>query len=405
MSAVPTTFLAELGFVLLATQLFAALALRFSLPAVIGELVAGIAIGLIALGFPALSPNVTALRESEALQLLAELGLVFLLFEVGLQLDFAELRLRFLPASAVALVGVIAPFVLVLLLWPVTGLAWSINAFWVCGLTLAATSIGITASVFQSMNLLQTVSAQVVLGAAVLDDILGLLLLACSLPVLLGGAFDLGSVFSVLFKIVLFLGFALLLAPRLFSSYLAPLCQREGKQDDLALGVLLSTYGLALAALGQLAGLAPIIGAFVAGLSLQKEAFPQLERLIAPLRALFAPLFFFGIGLSLDLAAPNFYLAFLLTGIAIVSKLVSGFVCSVLGKEANPWLVGVGMMPRGEVGLVVMAIAASQGLLSEPLYSSLLIAVIASSVIAPLWLIWLVKKSYNLETVIDNHSQ
>jgi Kef-type K+ transport system membrane component KefB len=386
--------------------------IRFKLPGVLGELFTGLLLGLILLIFPASVDNVRSsfgfeignfidsMRTSHALQILGELGILLLLFEVGLETELDEIKAVGKEALLVALGGVVAPF---LCAWGFNfafHLNWSVELILFVGLVLAATSIGVTARVFQDLKALNSLNAQIILGAAVLDDILGLLLLSIiSAFVTLGSdSLSMSSIGFIVLKAALFLGSSIWVGHNVTGKFI-PWISKIGRSDSLGFLIWILTYCFALSYIASLMGLAPIIGAFAAGITLDKVRIKDLfgethsiEDYIAPIRAILAPIFFVKIGLAIDLHTILGWFPFALTVIACFSKLVSGWIFVPFKTKMNRLIVGVGMMPRGEVGLVVAAIGSQIGLLNNNLYSALLIAVIATTFIAPIWLQLLVKK-------------
>lgn len=375
---------------------------KFKLPAVLGELCTGLIFGIIALMVAQtslLGQEIDFLRHSEALAALGELGIILLLFEVGLETELEKITAVGKEALLVALGGVAAPFLLTWLLKIVFGFTWSLLLTIFIGLVLAATSIGVTARVFQDLKILQTFNAQIVLGAAVLDDILGLILLSVISGFAQANSVSAAGIFLIILKAALFLGSSIWLGRKITGDFI-PAISRIGRQDPLSFLIWVLTFCFLFSYLAHLMGLAPIVGAFAAGMALDhvkiKGLFGEtksVEDYIAPIRAVLAPIFFVKVGLAINpstIFASSFPL--LLTIIACVSKIASGWLFLPFKTNMNRLLVGVGMMPRGEVGLVVAAIGSQIGLLDQNLYSAILVAVIATTFIAPLWLQVLVKK-------------
>lgn len=350
---------------------------RLGLPRVVGELAAGLLLGLLASRFPGIIPDIAHLPVME---LLAELGIVLLMFAVGLESTIPEM-IRVGPAALrVALVGVVAPMGLglagsALLLPP--GTSWLVGLF--IGACLCATSIGITAQVLGERKALSTPEGRVIMGAAVLDDILGLLILVL-VSGLVGaastsGPFPWGSLGRTLALALGFLAVAFtvgrLATPRLFR-----LADRF--QSEVVLLPIALAFAFLLSWLGTLAGLATIVGAYAAGLilepatiqSLEARERHSLESLLHPLVASLSPLFFVLMGAKVDpraLVSPRaLLLAGALTLLGIVGKYVSGFFA---GKGLRPPVIGWGMVPRGEVGLIFVAAGSALTLQGAPLLS------------------------------------
>ncbi|MGH7420527.1 MAG: cation:proton antiporter [Candidatus Rokuibacteriota bacterium] len=345
---------------------------------VLGELLAGVLIG----------PGVLGLvRETELLHALAELGVLILLFEVGLESDLDELLKAGLQATLVAAVGVVLPFAAGYAL--MTGLGHPPLVAVFVGATLTATSVGITARVLADMGRLHDPAANVVLGAAVVDDILGLIILAVVTGAAQTGNVSPGSVALLTGKALVFLVVALLLGLRL-----APILIRWiGRMQARGTLVVYSlVFAMGLAVVADLIGLATIIGAFAAGLILAKtDRRTQIEERIKPVADLFVPVFFVTVGMKvepalLDPFAENAQLglALLLTGLAVASKLATGL--AVYQPGVRRWPVGVGMVPRGEVGLIFAGTGLAVGVITGDLYSALVVAVMLTTFVAPPWL-------------------
>jgi Kef-type K+ transport system membrane component KefB len=338
---------------------------RLGQTAVLGELLAGVVIG----------PGVLGLvHESDALHALAELGVVILLFEVGLESDVGDLLRAGVQATLVAAVGVAVPFALGFGVVRWLGHPPLLAVF--VGATLTATSVGITARVLADLGRLQDATAKVVLGAAVVDDVLGLIILA----VVTGVASLQAAVF--------------LLAAILLGIRLAPALARVVAQMQARGALIVSAvvFAVLLAALADMTGLATVIGAFAAGLVLATtEQRLHIEDRIKPVADLLVPVFFVTVGMKVQPALLNpfapgaaFVVTMLLTIVAITSKLAAGLV--VYQRDVRRWPVGVGMVPRGEVGLIFAGAGLAAGVIAEGLYSSLVVVVMLTTFVAPPWL-------------------
>jgi Kef-type K+ transport system membrane component KefB len=351
---------------------------RIGQTAVLGELLAGVLIG----------PGVLGLvHESEALHALAELGVLILLFEVGLESDLDELLKAGLQASLVAVVGVILPFAAGYAVMDWFGYPPLVAVF--VGATFTATSVGITARVLADLGRLQDPAANVVLGAAVVDDILGLIILAVVTGAAQTGSVSPGSVALLTGKAVVFLVVALLVGLRLAPTLIGWIGRLRARGTLVVYSVV---FAMALAAVADLIGLATIIGAFAAGLILAKtDRRAHIEERIKPVADLFVPVFFVTVGMKvepamLDPCAANAQLglALLLTGLAVASKLAAGL--AVYRTGVRRWPVGVGMVPRGEVGLIFAGTGLAAGVIAADLYSALVVAVMLTTFVAPPWL-------------------
>jgi Kef-type K+ transport system membrane component KefB len=396
--------------VLLAAKLGGELFERLSLPAVLGELIAGIVLGNLVLVNPSwsfLEPlRVTPVRESWALIIdsLARFGVIILLFQVGLESTVKGMMKVGKSALLVAVLGVIAPFLLgfavswifVKELPPALAAAapgFSLNYVHLfMGAVLCATSVGITARVFKDLGKLQTKEAQIILGAAVIDDVLGLIILAVVSGIVsaaeMGRALDMGSILRLIGVAVLFLVGSLTVGAFLVPRIMGQLAKlRTGGM--MIISALLFCFGMAY--LANAAGLAPIVGAFAAGLLLEEVHFRkfredvQIEHLIKPIAAFLVPVFFvlMGIQVRLETFAQLSLLGVAagLTIAAIVGKQVCGF--GVLERGVDRLSVGIGMIPRGEVGLIFAGAGRLLKVIDDATFSAAVIMVIATTLITP----------------------
>ena len=372
-------------------KLVGELAERLGLPSVLGELMAGVLLGPSVL---AVIPAAGA-AGADMIRLLAELGVILLLFEVGLETDLREMRKVGTAALAVALVGVTLPFLLGYLYWSGAGHAalgesgavGTVAIF--VGATLTATSVGITARVLGDLGQMETPEARIILGAAVLDDIIGLVILSVVSGLAAGGGVSLLGVTSTLAAAVGFLVAAVVLG----NLVVPRLADRVSRMRVRGVVVVLSiAFALALAAFADRLGSALIIGGFAAGLILRTT--PQahtVEQQVQPVAAVLAPIFFVNVGAAAEIslldprvpgAGALLLVAGILTVIAIIGKIAAGW--------AAPWLsyrrmaVGVGMVPRGEVGLIFADIGRQAGILGQGTFSVVLLMVMATTFTAPI---------------------
>jgi Kef-type K+ transport system membrane component KefB len=381
-------FFLALAAILVAAKLLGELAERIGQPAVLGELVAGVLLGSSVLGIvPQHGPG------AELVHILAELGVLLLLFEIGLETDLREM-FRVGPASlAVAVVGVLVPFGLGYAYWayvPHPGASsgdLTSSAIFV-GATLTATSVGITARVLSDLRQMGTQEARIIIGAAVIDDVLGLVILSVVSGIAAGAAVSVLGIVRTLAVAVGFLVAAVLLGrflmPKLFDLVVR-------MRVRFVLLVFAVAFALALSGLAALAGSALIIGAFAAGLILSgTNQFDTIEHEVRPVVAIFAPVFFVSVGASVNLrlldptspgARGTLLVAGALTLIGIGGKIVAGW--------AAPWVrmrrlvVGVGMVPRGEVGLIFADIGRRSGVLNDEVFGAVLLMVMATTFVAP----------------------
>lgn len=371
-------WLGLLALILVAARLGGALAQRFAQPAVLGELLAGVLLGSSVLGW------VDA--KNEIITLLKELGVIILLFEIGLETDLQKLLKVGGASLAVALAGVVLPFALGFVVCQALGLTQLQSIF--IGAALTATSVGITARVLSDLGRLQDPEGQVILGAAILDDVIGLVILAVVTGMAqgaevssLGIAQTTGIAFGFL-AITLVLG--MWFVPWL--DRLLRLFRLPGTPTIIALVV-----ALGLAWLADRVGSALIIGAFAAGLF--QRALPQhdeIEKGVANLGHFFVPIFFVAVGAAVDVktfnpldpaAHPILILGGCLIVAAIIGKLAAGF--APFWFPGNKALIGVGMIPRGEVGLIFAGMGLSSKVLDPGLFSAVALMVMATTFVAP----------------------
>jgi Kef-type K+ transport system membrane component KefB len=386
---------------LVAAKVGGELSVRVGQPAVLGELLAGVLLGNLTLvGFRAFEPFKTDVH----VDMLARIGVLLLLFEVGLETTVRKM-LEVGPSSLlVALLGVVVPFALGwgVGLWLLPEASSYTHAF--LAATLTATSVGITARVLRDLGRSQSSEARVILGAAVIDDVLGLVILAVAAGAIsateTGGSVSLAQVGVVLGKALGFLigsiALGVLLIPRIFSA--AARLRTRGVL--LALGLI---FCFTLSWLANAIGLAPIVGAFAAGLVLESAHYTSfvsrgersLEDLIHPISSFLVPIFFVLMGMRTDLGAfakPGVLgLAAMLTVAAIVGKQLCSL--GVIGRGVDRLSVGIGMVPRGEVGLIFadIGLALSTGgkpILDDATFSAIVVMVILTTMATPPALKW-----------------
>ena len=401
------TVLLGMAVVLAAALVGRWLASRGRLASVLGELGIGVVLGNVAyqLGSPLADRmmhgfDVAELLHSSApgddtlrivliaLWVFSNLGVILLLLMVGLESSVEEL-LRVGPrALAVALAGVAAPFALgyATSAWLLPQAATATHLF--NGAALCATSVGITARVLRDLGQMQSAAAQVILGAAVIDDVLGLVILAVVVGIVATGGVELGAVAKITLLSGAFLLAVVWFGERLGAASARLLAALERRNAKLLAPLLLA---FATAWLVNQIGLASIIGAFAAGLLLRDEHFiakdggpESLHEILAPLESVFAPVFFVLIGAQVNLALladpATLGLGAALTAVAIGSKLVAGLFA---GPGASKWIVGLGMVPRGEVGLIFASIGKSLGVIDGAVFSAVVLMVIATTLFAP----------------------
>lgn len=389
---------------------------RVNLPPVLGELVGGVLIGVSALRllvFPeggsdgsdslimqflqltaGLSDAAVPLvfqSQSDVISVLAELGVIVLLFEIGLESDLKQLMSVGTQAIVVACVGVAVPFA--------AGTAGLMFVFGIpaipaifAGAALTATSIGITSRVLSEMGRLNSKEGQIILGAAVIDDVLGIIVLAVVASLAKTGAIDIANVVYLIVSATAFLVGAILLGRFLSQGYVAVVGLLETR-GGLVIPAFI--FAFMMAYLGAALHLEAILGAFAAGLVLdENDERNELQKLVIPIADILVPVFFVTVGARTDISVLNPFVAanqdglimsVFLVIVAILGKVVTGF--SVFGQDSlNRLAIGVGMIPRGEVGLVFLGVGAASGVLSPPLKAAIVVMVILTTFLAPVFL-------------------
>ncbi len=371
-----THLLATLVAIIITTKLLGELARRIGLPAVLGELIGGVLLGGSLLGL--VDPADPVIRS------LAELGVLILLFEIGLHTDLRSLARVGRSALAVGVVGVILPFALGYGATQLLGLG--VLAALVCAASLTATSIGISARVLSDLGQLGRPEGQVVLGAAVLDDVMGLIILSV-VSVLAGGAVVTAG--GIALKTGAALGF--IAVALLAGSLLVPPIFRIVEQIKVAgaLGLIAVAFAFMLAWIAEHLGSAMIIGAFAAGLVLHRT--PQrgeIERATTQIGYFFVPIFFAAVGAAVDVHAlarlDALMIGGALTVAAVVGKFAAGY--APLAFRGNKALIGVAMIPRGEVGLIFAQMGLTTGALDTQLFSAITLMVVVTTFLAPVLL-------------------
>ncbi len=397
----------------LGSKIGAEIATRLDFPPVLGELVAGVIVGISALHFivfpesglsaadsgimsvlksiyqltPEAASNVFE-SQGEIISVLAELGVIVLLFEIGLESDLRQLKQVGAQAVVVACVGVAVPFI--------AGTAGLMAIFHVAaipaifaGAALTATSIGITSKVLSELGQLQSKEGQIIVGAAVIDDVLGIIVLAVVASLAKTGEIDLLNVVYLIISATVFLIGAILLGRVVDKAFVA-VVETLKTRGNIVIPAFIFAYFMAF--VGNAIHLEAILGAFAAGLVLDDtDARNELDELIKPVADLLVPIFFVTVGARADLSVLNpaipanragLLIASFLITVAIVGKLVTGWV--VFGQPGiNRLAIGVGMIPRGEVGLVFAGIGSASGAIDKPLEVAIIVMVILTTFLAP----------------------
>jgi Kef-type K+ transport system membrane component KefB len=366
--------LVDLFVVLLAAKAGDELFKRMGQPGIVGEILAGVLVGPAVLGW---------VEPGETIEVFAELGAVFLLFWVGLETKLDDIRAVGRTAGLVGLLGVILPFAGGAGFAAALGEETAVVVF--MGAALVATSVGITSAVLAELGLVTTPPGRTILGAAVVDDVLAMLILGVAVGIAGGGGADFAS---LAFSTALAIGFVVFVAlggTRFMQSRPGILKAPRFSESPLLPAVILC---LGLAALSAQIGLAAIIGAFLAGMVVAetREQHP-IEEEVAPLYAFFPPFFFAFIGLQLD---PGSYtdgrtlgLLAAVTVIAVATKFVGAWLGARSLGRREATIVGVGMVPRGEVGIVIAGVALAEGAVSEEFFAVVVGMSVVTTLLAP----------------------
>ena len=405
--------LLSLVFIYLASKLGGELSKLVDLPPVLGELIAGVVVGVSALHLlvfpetgavasdsvviailqqiaglnPESIPEVFA-TQSEVISVLAELGVIILLFEIGLESDLRELQKVGARAAIVAVVGVVAPFVagtvgLILIFGMPT-----IPAVF-AGAALTATSIGITSKVLSELGQLKSTEGQIIVGAAVIDDVLGIIVLAVVASLAKTGDVDLLNLVYLIVSATAFLLGSIFLG-KFFNKSFVAIAEKLQTRGKLVIPALIFAFSMAF--LANAIHLEAILGAFAAGLVLDEtDKRKELDQQVIPIADILVPIFFVSVGARVDLSVLNpnsidnregLIIAAFLIVVAIIGKVITGW--AIFGKEKiNRLAIGIGMIPRGEVGLVFAGIGAASGVLDKPLQAAIIIMVILTTFVAP----------------------
>lgn len=389
---------------------------RYGHPSVVGELLGGMGLSFLALFGWGI---ITDMRQSLPIQFLAEFGAVLLLFQIGLESNIDNMRRVGGRALGVALVGVIVPFALgAYILGPLVFPGLPAITYLFIGAALVATSVGITASVYQAVGITNHRGSQTVLGAAVIDDILGLLILAIVSALASGGSVNLSFLVLLAGKAALFLGLAIALGDILARTISKLFCMiNTGTGMKMALAIIIA---LVYAYLASLVGLAPIVGAFAAGLILDRVHFQSfnlpdvaydlknirgfndaehdeidrlirkhqdmhVEELIRHVGMLIVPIFFVYTGLMIDAASllsPSVYVAAIIISVgAILGKMAAGLMAE--GSYIHKLFVGTSMIPRGEVGLIFAATGKGLGVIPDNVFSAIILVILITTLLPP----------------------
>ncbi|MEQ9356106.1 MAG: cation:proton antiporter [Coleofasciculus chthonoplastes F2-STO-03] len=405
--------LLSLVIIYLASKVGGELSKAVDLPPVLGELVGGVVVGVSALHllvFPEsgavaadsllmkllqwigdLSPEAVISvfeTQSEVVSVLAEIGVIILLFEIGLESDLRDLKEVGYQAAIVAVVGVVAPFAA-----GTAGLMFFFNVAAIpaifAGAALTATSIGITSKVLSELGRLKSKEGQIIVGAAVIDDVLGIIVLAVVASLAKTGEVDVFNVIYLIISATVFLLGSIFLG-KFFNRSFVAIADKLQTRGQLVIPAF--TFAFLMAFLANVIQLEAILGAFAAGLVLDEtDKRKELDKQVVPIADILVPIFFVAVGAKADLGVLNpavpanregLVIAVFLIGVAIIGKLITGW--TFIGQpQINRLAIGVGMIPRGEVGLVFAGIGSASGVLSKPLEAAIIIMVILTTFLAP----------------------
>jgi len=377
------------GILLFAAKLMAELFLRMRLPIVLGELLAGMIIGPFALGAFLVYEGNLLVQINDNIKVLGEIGAIVILFMAGLEMTPKEFLKGGKASFTVAIFGVVLPFMAGLIVFQMFGF----NALesMMIATALTATSIAISIQVLSEFGKIKSAEARLIIGAAVVDDILAIAILSVVTSLSVGGEISDIDIMDVVFTILQVLGFfvimlvaAVLIIPRVVTPRL---WKARGSIEGIATA---SFFGAA--ALAGLIGLSPIVGAFAVGMALStSRVFEKIEGFIRRIGLIFAPLFFSIIGAQVDFRGIDLEILMLSAIIIVIAVVTKYLGCGLpawffLKDKTKGMRVGIGMISRGEVGLIVAGVGLSAGVLSSSVYSTIVIMVAATTIITPIWL-------------------
>jgi Kef-type K+ transport system membrane component KefB len=386
----------SLSILLFSAKIFAEIFQRIKQPVVLGELLAGIIVGPYALGGLPLFDGQPLVVLDNTIKHIGELAAIVILFIAGLEITPREFLRGGLGSFTVGALGVIVPFIVAFIVLSAYGLATF--EILLIATALTATSIAISIQVLSELGKMQSKEARLILGAAIVDDILAIAILSVVVTMVQSGEImpQITDVILLILKIlglfaILLVG-AVLLVPRILHS--EKLWKSKGSIEGITTAIFFGVAGLA-----AYVGLSPIVGAFATGMAVAStRIIKQVEEYAHKLQFIFAPLFFAIIGAQVDLRGVNFEvlaLAGIIITIAILTKLIGCGLPSwiFLRDKKNSMRVGIGMVSRGEVGLIVAGVGVTSGVLSSDIYTSIIMMIAVTTIITPIWL----KSSYNIK--------
>jgi Kef-type K+ transport system membrane component KefB len=389
----------SLALLLFTAKIFAELFNRIRLPIVLGELLAGIIIGPYALGGLPLFNGEPLVILDETIKHIGELAAIVILFVAGLEITPREFLRGGASSFTVGALGVIVPFFVGYVIFSLYGLEALETLLIATALT--ATSIAISIQVLTSLGKMQTREARLILGAAIVDDILAIAVLSVVLTMVQTGNTT-PDIMEITFLILKILGLfvallvgSILIVPRIL--HRERLWKSQGSIEGITTAIFFGGAGIA-----ALVGLSPIVGAFAIGMAVAStRLIKQVEEYVHKLQIIFAPLFFAIIGAQVDLRGINLdvlLIAAILVFIAIATKILGCGLPSLIflkKDKSKAMRVGIGMVSRGEVGLIVAGVGATSGVVSGDVYTAIIVMVAVTTIITPIWL----KKSYQKEEI------
>ncbi|MCS5528033.1 MAG: cation:proton antiporter [Nitrosopumilus sp.] len=378
------------GILLFAAKLMAELFLRLKLPIVLGELIAGMIVGPFALGGLQIIDGKQLLQINDEIRILGEMGAIVILFMAGLEMTPKEFLKGGKAAFVVGTLGVVIPFFVGLTVFQLFG--FDALQSMLIATALTATSIAISIQVLSEFGKIKTPEARLIIGAAIVDDILAIAVLSVvtSIAGSDGGVdnIDITEITITILKVLGFFAIMLVVAVVVIPKIITPrLWKAKGSVEGIATAAFFGAAALA----GSI-GLSPIVGAFAVGMALSTtKVFDKIESYIGKIGLIFAPLFFAIIGAQVDLRAVDLNILMLSGIIVVVAVTTKLFGCGLpamyfLKSKQKGMRVGIGMISRGEVGLIVAGVGVTAGVLTSEVYSTIIIMVVVTTIITPIWL-------------------
>jgi Kef-type K+ transport system membrane component KefB len=391
------------GILLFAAKLMAELFLRLKLPIVLGELIAGMIVGPFALGGLQIIDGKQLLQINDEIRILGEMGAIVILFMAGLEMTPKEFLKGGKAAFVVGTLGVVIPFFVGLAVFQLFG--FDALQSMLIATALTATSIAISIQVLSEFGKIKTPEARLIIGAAIVDDILAIAVLSVvtSIAGSDGGVdnIDITEIVITILQVLGFFAIMLIVAVVVIPKVITPrIWKAKGSVEGIATAAFFGAAALA----GSI-GLSPIVGAFAVGMALSTtKVFDKIENYVGKIGLIFAPLFFAIIGAQVDLRAVDLNIMILSGAIIIVAVTTKLFGCGLpamyfLKSKQQGLRVGIGMISRGEVGLIVAGVGVTAGILTSEVYSTIIIMVVVTTIITPIWL----KLEYRKEQKNDNN--